>query len=310
VDSWHGWALFDTCGPDEDSGRTDCWRDLARTVDRGENWQLTALPAAANLSGPVYLLPVDDRTVTVVVSGGYLVTTDGGVSFTEHPAAAPPPATRLGVATRSGFLLQCPGGNGVADPPCSRLELARVDSVVPSQPPVTLPGNSDRQLIESGDGRLWLAVREGDRLTVVVSADGAATWRKLPAVKRAERLLVSPDGRDTWLEGIGEGTYNGAAMRQIWQLVGDGWQIPLGLPPDTKSVAATNGETLVLTDAEGFVSFWINYRYFHPLDTPRSGWIPASVHVLPDDTVTVVTSTSTILGTGPGVERSWTHLSY
>ncbi|MEV6815322.1 hypothetical protein AB0M52_24830, partial [Micromonospora sp. NPDC051296] len=31
VDSWHGWALFDTCGPDEDSGRTDCWRDLART---------------------------------------------------------------------------------------------------------------------------------------------------------------------------------------------------------------------------------------------------------------------------------------
>ncbi|WP_233514071.1 hypothetical protein [Micromonospora craterilacus] len=52
--------------------------------------------------------------------------------------------------------------------------------------------------------------------------------------------------------------------------------------------------------------------HFHRLAVQLYAYLGdhAEAQDLPDDTVAVVTSTSTILGTGPGVERSWTHLSY
>ncbi len=317
VDARHGWALFDTCHQVDDLGRDDCRRDVARTVDGGETWQRVALPETGNrqqFSGPAHLLPVDGTTVTVVVGGDYLVTTDGGASFTAYPFGAPPPATRRGVATRSGFLLSCPGGDGLSDLSCAQLRLVRVDAApVPTPPPVALPWGSDRQLIESGDGRLWLAVRQNDRLTVVVSADGATSWRRLPVVSDAARLLVSPDGRDAWLVDMTEDNYDGSTAKRVWQLIDEQWQERVALPPDTNSVAAVNGGLLAVTNPWGNVGYWTGDRYIdapEPRDRFGNSEDDPTVEVLPDDTIVVTTGTTTTLGTGTAQTRTWTRLTH
>ncbi|MBX7269797.1 hypothetical protein KIF24_29785 [Micromonospora sp. Llam7] len=315
VDARHGWALFDTCGPTDDLGRTDCRRDLARTTDGGETWQRTPLPEAVNrplLSGPAHLLPVDGRTLTVWAGEGYLVTTDGGATFTEHPLTSPPEATQLGVATRSGYLLRCPDGNGVHDLPCSRYRLARIGpAAIPAQPPLVMDGDAARQLIEGGDGRLWVTVREGDELSVVVSSDSAATWQELPVVRGAARLLVSPDGQHRWLVGMSDAEYNASTSKRVWQLVGDSWRERVGLPPDTNSVAAINGGLLAMTTAYGNVGYWTGDRYIdapEPRERFGSGEDAPSVQVLPDDTIVITTLNTTILAPGTAQTRTWTRL--
>ncbi|GIJ79545.1 hypothetical protein SAMN05443287_107194 [Micromonospora phaseoli] len=315
VDARHGWALFDTCAPTDDLGRTDCRRDLARTADGGETWQRTPLPDAVNrplLSGPVHLLPVDGRTLTVRAGEGYLVTTDGGASFTEHPLGSPPEATRLGVASRSGYLLRCPDGNGVYDLPCSRYRLARVGAAATlTQPPLIMNGDAARQLVEGGDGRLWVTVQEGDRLSVVVSSDSASTWQKLPVVRGAARLLVSPDGQHLWLVGMGDTEYSVSTTKRVWQLVDDSWRERVELPPDTNSVAAINGGLLAVTSAYGNIGYWTGERY---IDAPEprkrfgNGEDSPSVQILPDDTIVITTPTTTILGPGTAQNRTWTRL--
>lgn len=311
VDARHGWALFDTCDPD-DSDRTDCRLDLARTVDGGVTWERTPLPGTANKPRPAgryYLLPVDGRNLTVGVPDGYLVTTDGGASFSEHPREAPPEVTKLSVATRRGYLLQCPGSGKLIEIDCAEWELGRVGAAtVPNQPPVTLSREAYKDLVDGGDDRIWVTIRNGGRLTVAVSDDDGATWRKLPAVAGAARLLVSPDGRDVWLINMSHDNFDISSTNRVWRLVGDRWRELTQLPPDTNSVAAVNGGLLVVTNPWGNVGYWTGDRY---LDAPElrrltNGEQSPSVQVLPDDTIVVTTPTDTTLGTGPTQTRTWT----
>ncbi|SCL58114.1 hypothetical protein [Micromonospora peucetia] len=309
VDARHGWVLFDTCDPG-DPDATGCRRTVGRTTDGGATWQPTA--RLADTEGLASLLPVDDRTLTVMVGGGYIVTTDGGAAWSHHPFSAPPPST----ATRSGFLVRCPGGPGLGDDATGRkCRLARVGSgPVQSQPPVTLTReNTDQRLVEGGDGRLWLTVRDRDRLTVLVSTDEAATWRKLPAVTGAGRLLVSPDGADAWLVSVQEDGFDVKATKQVWRLVGSRWEQRPGLPDSTSDVAAANGGVLAVTGAYGSAGFWAGGRY---VDVPelsaalRYGTDESpSVEVLRDDTVVVSTGAAQITGVGSGVARTWTRIS-
>ncbi|MBQ1050386.1 exo-alpha-sialidase [Micromonospora sp. C51] len=311
VDARHGWALFDTCGPD-DSDRTGCRLDLARTADGGATWQRTPLPDTANnprWAGPYYLLPLDGRNLTVGVPDGYLVTTDGGASFTEHPRESPPEVTRLAAATRRGYLLQCPGSGALIKLNCAEWELARIGAAkVPTQPPVILSGAASNDLIDGGDGRIWVTTRNGDWLTVAVSDDDGGTWQELPDVAGAARLLVSPDGRDAWLVNINEG-FDAPTHKRVWRLDGDRWQERTQLPPDTNSAAAVNGGLLAVTNPWGNVGYWTGDRY---LDVPvlrrrlTSGEHPPTVQVLPDDTIVITTPTDTTLGTGPAQTRTWT----
>ncbi|WP_341718289.1 hypothetical protein QQG74_00250 [Micromonospora sp. FIMYZ51] len=317
VSSQHGWALFDTCQPVDQPSRTDCRRDLARTVDGGQTWQRTPLPDAANRprqEGAFYLLAVDERTLTVGIGGGYLVSTDGGASFSEHPREAPPEATRRGVATRSGYLLQCPGSGPLIRLDCAEFELARVGAPgPPTQPPVVLPNDAEPGLVEGGDGRLWVTGPEGGRLRTVVSADGAASWRQLPAVSGAVRLLVSPDGRDAWLVGMSATAYDGATPKRVWRLIDDRWREQTELPPDTNSVAAVNDGLLVVTNPWGNVGYWTGERY---IDVPEArgprfgnGEDDPTVEVLPDDTIVITTRTATTLGS-PTQPRTWIRLTH
>ncbi|MEV4712152.1 hypothetical protein [Micromonospora sp. NPDC049374] len=311
VDARHGWALFDTCSP-EDTDRTGCRIDLARTADGGATWQRTPLPDTANnprWAGPYYLLPLDGRNLTVGVPDGYLVTTDGGASFTEHPRESPPEVTRLAVATRRGYLLQCPGSGPLIEINCAEWELARIGAAgVLTQPPVTLSGEAEKGLIDGGDGRIWVTFRNGGPLTVAVSHDDAATWEKLPAVSGATQLLVSPDGRDAWLVSLTHADFDTSAAKRVWRMVSDRWQERTQLPPDTNSVAAVNGGLLAVTNMWGNVGYWTGDRY---LDVPElrrrltSGEHPPTVQVLPDDTIVVTTPTDTTLGTGPTQTRTW-----
>ncbi|MGN9811980.1 hypothetical protein ACTMSW_21800 [Micromonospora sp. BQ11] len=313
VDARHGWALFDTCDQGDDQASSDCQRDLARTEDAGVTWWRTALPAAAdgpNLTGSPYVLPLDGQRATVVTGKRYLVTVDGGASFTDHPLSAPPEVISLAVGSDSGYLLRCPEDLVISGTACPGQRLVRVDGTpIRAQPPLTSRSDGHNQLVEGGDGRLWVTTREGDRLTVSVSDDQASTWRGLPPVAGAARLLVSPDGRDAWLVDSSDPGFDATAPKRLWKLVGDRWQEQPGLPDDTSTVAAANGGVLPVTSAYGGGGYWFDKRY---VDEPalggtvRSGDGDASVRVLPDDTIVVTGPAGTFLGTGSGVDRSWT----
>ncbi|MEH0937301.1 hypothetical protein [Micromonospora psammae] len=318
VDSRHGWALFDTC---DARAFTDCRRALARTEDGGVTWRKTALPATANRptpGGPPRLEVVDGRRLTVAVDLRYLVTTDGGASFTEHPVTAPPSTTQLAWATRSGFSLRCPGTNARTGPAgnggCPRPDLVRIgQGTVAAQPPVNLGTDLDGQLIESGDGRLWATVREGAGMTVVVSDDRAATWRKLPTVPGARRLLVSPDGAHAWAVDIDQSDYSGSAGKRVWALDGDRWRERIGLPDDTVTVEAVNAGFLAVTGAYGTAGFWTPAGYVDSGEVRgslRGGSEESmSVEVLPDDTVVLHQPGAWIIGVGTGPQRVWTRIS-
>lgn len=161
-------------------------------------------------------------------------------------------------------------------------------------------------LVEGGDGRLWLTVADGDRLTVVTSDDQGDTWRDLSPVTGAPRLTLSPDGRDVWL-------VHTTRPNALWRLNGDSWQESPGLPDDTGDVAAAGDGLLVVASLYGGLGFWQDGRY---IDVPElrgplrsNPDAHASVAVLPDGTVQVSYGNTQFLGTGRGVDRTWVQLS-
>ncbi|MFG1675304.1 cell wall synthesis protein CwsA [Micromonospora sp. NPDC049282] len=296
-----GWALFDTCA-DADESASGCRRTVARTVDGGVTWQRSGLPSVPD--GQVQLLPVDADTLTVTTRAGYLVTTDAGNSFASHPYEALPTAVRRVFATPSGLYLGCPP-DGVRSN-CDRQRVLRVTGGLHfHQPPVTLRSDTENALVEGADGRLWLTVGDGARLTVVTSADQGTTWRKVPAVPGARQLALAPDGRDVWLVRTEQPS-------GVWRLAGDRWQAGPSLPSDTEGVAAPGAGLLVVTSAYGGLGFVTDGRYVEvpelrgPLRTSDNG---TSVGVLPDGTVVVQHGRSWFLGIGRGVDRSWLQLS-
>ncbi|MFI5834433.1 hypothetical protein ACIA5A_12235 [Micromonospora sp. NPDC051300] len=296
-----GWSLFDTCVEAGESSQ-DCRRTVARTVDGGVTWQRTGLPAVPD--GLVQLLPVDADTLAVTTRTGYLVTTDGGISFTRHPYQAPPAAVRRAFATPSGLYLGCPP-NGVSTT-CDRQRVLRVSGGLHfHQPPVTLRSDTENVLVEGADGRLWLTVLDGARLTVLNSADQGTSWRELPSVAGPRQLALAPDGRDVWLVGT-------ARQTRVWRLAGDRWQAGPDLPSDTEGVAAPGAGLLVVTSAYGGLGFVTGGGYVEvpelrgPLRTPD---LDTSVGVLPDGAVAVRHGRTWFLGVGRGVDRSWLQFS-
>ncbi|MFG1867875.1 hypothetical protein [Micromonospora arborensis] len=314
VNARHGWALFDTCGRTTPPKGVDCRLTFARTTDGGIVWTMSGRPPTQRPGS--YLLPLDDRTLTVVMDDSYYVTTDGGTTFTTYPFSSPPSVTQQAMATASGFAIGCPSTGGVPGVNCQRRQLERIGAgAVQPQPPVALTQESTGELIEGGDGRLWLSVREKEKLSVLVSADKAATWRLLPAVEGAHQLMVSPDGRDAWMTTVAESEFGTNRLKDVWRLAGDRWEPGPGLPDDTRTAAAMNGGILAVTGAYGGFGFWVEGRY---IDAPelRAATLPGfdspdepSIEVLPDDTVVVSRAASSIIGTGSGTTRTWTRLS-
>ncbi|MDG4803968.1 cell wall synthesis protein CwsA [Micromonospora sp. WMMD980] len=298
-----GWALFDTC-VDAGESRSGCRRTVARTVDGGVTWQRAGLPAVPD--GGFQLLPVDTDTLVVTTRAGYLVTADGGNSFTSHPYEAPPVAVRRVFATPSGLYLGCPP-DGVR-PNCDRQRVLRVSGGLHfHQPPVTLRSDTENALVEGADGRLWLTVGDDNGLTVVTSADQGTTWQELPPVPRAARqLALAPDGRDVWL--VRTTQPNG-----VWRLAGTRWEPGPALPDDTDGIAAPGAGLLVVTSAYGGLGFVTGGGYVEvpelrgPLRTsdPRDSDPRTSVSVLPDGTVLAQHGRSWFLGVGRGMDRSW-----
>ncbi|SCG55778.1 cell wall synthesis protein CwsA [Micromonospora humi] len=297
-----GWALFDTC-VDAGESRSGCRRTVARTIDGGVTWQRAGLPTVPDGGGD--FLPVDADTLVVTTRAGYLVTTDGGISFTSHPYKAPPAAVRRVFATPSGLYLGCPPNGGLAT--CDRQRVLRVSGGLHfHQPPVTLRSDTENVLVEGADGRLWLTVLDGDRLTVLTSADQGTSWRKMPSVAAAPRqLALAPDGRDVWLVEMTQQT-------RVWRLEGDRWQAGPDLPSDTEGIAAPGAGLLVVTSAYGGLGFVSGGGYVEvpelrgPLRTPD---MDTSVGVLPDGTVAVRHGRTWFLGTGRGTDRSWLQFS-
>ncbi|MFU8853212.1 WD40/YVTN/BNR-like repeat-containing protein [Micromonospora sp. SL1-18] len=301
VDARTGWALFDTCGSYDPDAR-GCQRTIARTTDAGVTWRRTAFPAAP--TGGVHLLPRDDETLTVMARDRYLVTVDGGATWTSHPLSSPPEATRRTVATSAGLYLGCPTAI-VWVRTCPRLKVLRLDGgALPHQPPVTLRQDVESALIEGGDGRLWLTVPEGDRFTVVTSDNQGSTWRKLPAVAGAGKLILSPDGREVWLVRTDR-------PNAVWRLVGDRWQQGPGLPDDTDGVAAVGDGILAVTSMYSGMGFVAEGRYVDvpELRDPLGGNSNYGVDVLPDGTVLLTSGNMQFLGTGRGVDRTWVWVS-
>ncbi|MEV0153379.1 hypothetical protein AB0H57_06500 [Micromonospora sp. NPDC050686] len=297
-----GWALFDTCER-RDLAAQVCRRTVGRTTDGGVSWRRTAPLPAAN--GAAHLLPVDNATLTVAVGGRYLVTGDGGDSWTSHPVSAPPEAIWRSAAAEGGQHLGCPAAQEGTRPTatCAELKVVLLDGTpLAHQPPVTLQPGGDATFLPGSDGRYWLTATEGDRLRVLTSDYAGGPWRELPAVPAGRRIDVSPDGREVWL--VRTDRPNGA-----WRLVGDRWQPGPPLPDDTHEVAAAGDGVLVVTSTYGGVGFVADGRY---LDIPELRANPddrASVAVLPDDTIEIRSGETQFLGAGRGINRHWIRYS-
>ncbi|MGN9803241.1 hypothetical protein [Micromonospora sp. L32] len=302
VDARHGWALFTTCTREAPTG---CRRTLGRTTDGGATWQGSALPVS---DGGAYLDALDGQTATVVTGQEFHVTTDGGRTFTRHPESEPPLEQRASPNSPSGFRLACPPELEARGQDCASFHLARVDSrPVRQQPPLTLDRGSAADLVEGNDGRLWVSTMTDGRTTVVVSADQARTWRKLPSVAAEGRPVVSPEGTDVWLVD--------GAERAVWHLVGDEWQPRPELPHrlSANGVAAA-GEGAILVNSFGRVGFYVNGSY---VDQPalrdalaHSGSSEVALRALRDGTLVLQGEGAwRIVGVGSGTDRTWTWFS-
>ncbi|TDB75665.1 hypothetical protein [Micromonospora sp. KC723] len=302
VNARAGWGLFSTCAVG--GSTSNCRSAVAWTDDGGLTWRAAAVPDT--IRGHLQLLPAPDgETLTVMAETGWLVTSDGGRTFSEHPRQSPPPPAQRALATLSGYLLGCPGAAALTvvdpGPVCGRRVLTNVGGRrVPDQPPVELRIDQNQQLVEGRDRRLWLAVHQRGRTVVLVR--GSATtdrWRTLPSVPGELTLLVSPDGRHVWLAGFQE-------RKPLWRLTGDSWRELPGLPDDTGSVAALDDGLLIVGGGSGTVGFLVDGRY---VDRPELRDGPGStgpgVGVLADGTIELDYNGTKALGVGSGVERTW-----
>ncbi|MFR9774446.1 hypothetical protein ACL02O_00085 [Micromonospora sp. MS34] len=301
VDGRAGWALLDTC-PAPDPAAEGCRRTVARTTDAGATWRSTNVPEIP--PGFVQLLPRDGERLTLMLDRRYLVTVDGGVTWTSHSGESPAEEILRTFSTPGGLRLGCPHATGdIRGQMCRRWQVLRFDGrPLPHQPPVTVPPDSEGALLEGADGRLWLTLVERDQLTVVTSDDRGDSWRKIPPATGARRLTVSPDGREVWLVRTDR-------PNRVWRLVGDRWRPGPALPDDTSQVTAVGAGALLVTSWYGGIGFVVDGRYVDIRelrdllrDDPEQH---PDIAALPDGTVQVLYRNVRLLGTGRGADRSW-----
>ncbi|MEH0845097.1 hypothetical protein V6U81_22175 [Micromonospora sp. CPCC 205711] len=304
VDARHAWALLDGCTRE---AMVDCRQTVAWTSDGGVTWQGRGIPDS---DGSGQLMPYDPEQLVVATDREYLLLSS---RFFASPAdsvrrvptgAAPPLGAQSAWASPSGFRLTCPG----EQQECARFQLVRVGSGKAwQQPPLSLDADAGPQLVEGGDGRLWVTTMKEGRSTVVVSDNDGITWQRLPAVPAEARPAVSPDGTEVWLVDSGRGG--------VWRLVGARWQQRPGLPnvPLDGGFAAA-GAGAILVNSHGRIGYWIDGRYVDQPDLrdalAHSGSSVVTVNSLPDGTIVLKGDDAwRIVGVGSGVDRTWTRFS-
>ncbi|MEV4413326.1 hypothetical protein [Catellatospora sp. NPDC049609] len=284
TDAAHGWALLEKC----DGG---CDSVPASTADGGRTWRKVG--ADLDLRGKtINLYPLDDQTAVLhLVRERFLLTRDGGATFSAHPLSAPPTEALLAGARaqgREGYVLLCPGALGFEDGAsgieCEQEQLIKIGSgPVSPQPKLGGAPNRPSTVYRGADGRLWLVTSLNDegQIRLQISTDDARTWRELPAplTGRLPGLLLPARGPDAWLVG-----QEGA----LWRRTGAAWNPQHGLPAETlpHQVVVLRDGSLLLSDPRGV---W-HLRY--PTLTLVSGLPPMEqLSRLPD---------GTLLGSGGG----------
>ena len=287
VDRTHAWVLFDTCYV----VRSGCRRTLGKTGDGGRTWQPVGIPAVPGApEDAVYNIAVlDASTMTLVVNlrpereprlpWRYLLTRDGGATFTSYPGSDPPLETQL--ATQG---IYCTGMSGETGTACDNLSLVRA-GVSPQSLPSGWPA-ATTFASKGGDGRIWLVRGRTDATDMMVGTDSGKTWKSLSWPEFANSLRLSPDGRDVWA----------VSHHRMYQLVGEQWQLRYTLTdPDT-----TDGLVYL---GDGLWFGWLGAGYGYWRDGVFTTALPiADTHLdlqlLRDGTVVVPTAEGAYVGAG------------
>jgi len=309
VDATHAWVWYVDCTAEDNPG--SCRYALGSTSDGGVTWHRANLPNLAADKADVIPIAVDARTFAFyALHKRFWQTTDGGASFSSYPATAPPRQALSAWARDPGdaFTLLCPGAIGFEDGAsgieCDREQVVRIGSgPVPHQP--TLPGRP-AEVLQAGDGRIWLITNDGPVTRVAVSTDDSRTWTEVGSVPGQAALTVSPDGADVWLvEG-----HTPDAAATVWRLTGTRFVAQAGSPEDLGGATAMGGGMLVgaarTSSIGGSPGYWFGGA-FH--------WIPGlqttGCNLLRDGTIACYggQDQSFLLGVGTGTERTWYRLA-
>jgi hypothetical protein len=300
TDAEHGWA-WTRCDSDT------CRFGLAVTSDGGRTWRPVSVPAQPS-GVAINVYPLDGETVTLnIITPGenvpdsFLLTTNGGATFSSYPQQSPPVQALQAESReqhREGWTLFCPGQTGFLDgaaaPECDRQVLSRIGSgPVNPQPQV---GGIVSYIEVGGDGRIWLINDEPGLPRLQVSADGARRWQVVADPPALHDLALSPDGSDVWV----------ISETGIYRLVGGAWLeqgVDLNGAP-TYAVTALDDGILVIPSPRGITIFQNGVQ--RPL--PGSPVGPDRLTLLPDGTLAGYDADSEWLGIGTALDRTWVRI--
>jgi RNA polymerase sigma-70 factor (ECF subfamily) len=285
VDRTHAWVLFDTCYVVQNN----CRRVLGKTGDSGRTWQTVPIPPLPDAPGDavIGMAALDANTMTLVVNPRpgpqprlpyrYLLTRDGGATFTSYPGSAPPLETQL--ATPGMYCTGMSGSTGTA---CDNLSLVRA-GLSPQSLPAGWPAASTTA-VKGGDGRIWLMRGRTDATEMMVSADSGKTWKSLPWPEFGGSFHPSPDGKDIWV----------TSRHRMYQLVGEQWQLRYTLvDPDTTSGLVYLGDGLWFGKPGANFGYWRDGTF-----APMALQIPDAheSQLLRDATVVIPTAEGAYVG--------------
>jgi hypothetical protein len=311
ADASHGYALFVRC-------RALCEARLFHTADTGRTWRPREHPRPEAKNHQLY---TGGGKVVVLLAEphSWYVSRDAGASWQPRPydGGGATPAEYHSAYGR--YYMDCPesGAAGCAIRDWTAGPTWRRE--VPAELAAA------RSLTNGGDGRLWLSGVDGGRIVTAVGAAGGG-FTRLAVPEQAgrpvwnARVMISGDGRDTWLVadqeplgGSGGGgrssarALKGTGLPLLWQLQADSW-VPRAVTGIEEkggwpySVAPAGGGLLAITGPE-LTGYLDGGAYSPAPGAPRLDWIGQ----LPDGTLYGRDSSPgvTYLSSGSGSARSW-----